>query len=287
MKVAITGSTGMIGLALTKFLISNNDEVIMFVRENSKKLDKIPVSDKITIVKCDLSNLEKFNTVGLTCDYFIHLGWDKTIGEGRNDVYLQNLNIKYTLDAVKLANKMNAKKFIGIGSQAEYGLHNEPLSINTSCNPITGYGIAKYAAGKLSYIYASQLNMEFNWIRILSVYGENDNPNTLISYILSCIKNKVDANVSPCEQVWDYIEANDAAKIILDIAKFGKNGITYPLGSGKPKILKEYLEDLKRKYNSDININYGARAYNENQVMYLVADMSYLDELTKGDKNDN
>ncbi len=283
MKFAITGSTGMIGLALTNLLISNNNEVIMFVRENSKKLDKIPVSDKITIVKCDLSNLENFDT-NLNCDYFIHLGWDKTIGEGRNDVYLQNLNVKYTLDAVKIANKMKAKKFIGVGSQAEYGLHDEPLSINTSCNPITGYGIAKFAAGKLAKIYSEQLNMEFNWIRILSVYGENDNPNTLISYILNCIKNNVDANVSPCEQIWDYIEAKDAAKIILDIAKYGHNGITYPLGGGKGKPLKDYLEELKQKYNSKIKINYGARPYSENQVMYLVADMSYLDELRNEEK---
>ena len=277
MRFAITGSTGMIGLALTKELIKEN-EVIMFVREESKKLDIIPQNKNITIVKCDLSNLEKFNT-DLACDYFIHLGWDKTIGEGRNDVYLQNLNVKYTLDAVGLAKRMNAKKFIGVGSQAEYGLKQEKLSINTECNPITGYGIAKYSAGKLAKIYCDQLGLEFNWIRILSVYGEYDNPNTLISYIKKCIKDNVDANVSPCEQIWDYIEANDAANIIIKIAKYGKNGITYPLGSGNAKPLKEYLEDIKKKYNSNIKINYGARPYNDNQVMYLVADMSYLKDL--------
>ena len=278
MKFAITGSTGMIGLALTKILIKENNEVIMFVRENSSKLDRIPKSDKITIVKCDLSNLEKFNTC-LTCDYFIHLGWDKTIGDGRNDVYLQNLNVKYTLDALTLAKKMNAKKFIGSGSQAEYGLKNEPLSINTACNPITGYGVAKYSAGKLAKIYASHLNIEFNWIRILSVYGENDNPNTLISYVTKCLKEGVSPNVTPCEQIWDYINVDDAVKIIYRIALNGENGITYPLGSGKAKTLKEHLEELKNKINPNVNINYGAKPYPENQVMYLVADMAYLKDL--------
>ncbi len=283
MKVILTGATSMIGLALTEELIKNNDDVIMIVRENSKKLDLIPNSKKITILKCDLENLSKLDTL-LTADYFIHLGWDKTIGKDRDNCYIQNLNIKYTLDAVNLASKMRCKKFIGIGSQAEYGLKDEKLSIDTPCNPVTGYGIAKYAAGKFSKILSNQLGLEFNWIRVLSVYGKNDNPNTLISYVLNCIKNNVDADVTKCEQIWDYIEVTDAAKIIIDILKYGKNGVAYPLGSGNAKPLKEYLEDLKLKYNSHIKINYGAKDYYENQVMYLVADMSYLDELKSEEK---
>lgn len=278
MRVAITGSTGMIGLALTKYLISMNIEVIMFVREKSKKIDRIPYSEKITILECNLDNLSNYKTK-LKCDYFIHLGWDKTIGEGRNDVYLQNLNIKYTLDACKLANAMGAKKFVGIGSQAEYGNHQSKLSINTNCNPYTGYGIAKYTAGKLAQIYCDQLGMEFNWIRVLSVYGEYDNPNTLMSYFINCLKNNISPEVTKCEQIWDYIHADDAAKIIYKIMINGKNNNFYPLGSGNAKMLKEYLEEIKIKYNSNVEIKYGSKEYNVNQVMYLVADMDYLKKL--------
>ena len=278
MKVCITGSTGMIGLALTKYLITKNINVLMIVRPNSTKLNLIPKSSLIETVECDLSSLRDLK-YSEKCDYFIHMGWDKTIGDGRNDVYLQNLNVKYTLDAVMLAKILECKKFIGLGSQAEYGLHNEPLAIDTSCNPITGYGIAKYSAGKLANILCSQQGLEFNWIRVLSVYGEYDNPNTLISYVTKCIRDNISANVTKCEQIWDYIEAGDAAKIIYRIMLNGKNGLTYPLGSGNGRPLKDYLEDLKKKYNSNIAINYGAKDYPQNQVMYLVADMSYLKEM--------
>ena len=278
MKVCITGSTGMIGLALTKYLITKDINVLMIVRPNSTKLNLIPKSSLIETVECDLSSLQDLK-YSEKCDYFIHMGWDKTIGDGRNDVYLQNLNVKYTLDAVMFAKRLGCKKFIGLGSQAEYGLHNEPLAIDTSCNPITGYGIAKYSAGKLANILCSQQGLEFNWIRVLSVYGEYDNPNTLISYVTKCIRDNISANVTKCEQIWDYIEAGDAAKIIYRIMLNGKNGLTYPLGSGNGRPLKDYLEDLKKKYNSNIAINYGAKDYPQNQVMYLVADMSYLKEM--------
>ena len=278
MIFAITGSTGMIGLALTKYLIGLNHHIIMFVRKDCKKIDKIPSNKLINIIECDLSELEYLKP-SLKCDYFIHMGWDKTIGNGRNDVFLQNMNVKYTLDAINLAKRMNAKKFVGIGSQAEYGLHNAPLSINTTCNPITGYGIAKYCAGKLGEILAEQIKMEYNWIRVLSVYGENDNSNTLISYVMDCFKKNISPEVTKCEQIWDYIECNDAAKIIYKITINGENGVIYPLGSGKGRPLREYLEELKLKLNSKVQIKYGAKPYPSNQVMYLVADMSYLNNL--------
>lgn len=277
MRFLLTGSTGMIGLAVTKYLISQGHFVYMVARKDSNKLDKIPESKLVKVIKCDLSELNTL-TLDSGIDYLIHLGWDKTIGDGRNNIDIQLKNIDYTLDAVKLAKRSGAKKFIGIGSQAEYGLHNEKLSIDTKCEPITGYGIAKFSAGRFSKLLCQQLNIEYNWIRILSVYGENDSPLTLMSYINKCIKDGVDANVSKCEQIWDYISADEAAKIIYKICLQGKNGTAYPLGSGIGKPLREYIDNLIEYKKSKIKINYGAKPYQDNQVMYLVADMSYLIE---------
>lgn len=278
MKVCITGSTGMIGLALTKYLISNNHEVYMIVRENSSKLDIIPNSNLVNIIKCDLASLKDLNP-DFEVDYFIHLGWNKTIGAQRDDTTIQYENIGYTLDAVDLAKKMHAKKFIGAGSQAEYGLHEGALAIDTPCNPITAYGIAKLCAGRLANMRCQQSSMEFNWVRILSVYGDHDNPNTLISYVKKCASQGISPEVTPCEQIWDYIEANDAAKVLYKIMIKGQNGITYPLGSGNGRPLKEYVEDIKNSINPNIVVKYGAKEYPKNQVMHLVADMSYLDKL--------
>ena len=42
--------------------------------------------------------------------------------DGRDDSYTQLDNVKYTLDACKLAKKSNCSVFVGAGSQAEYCL---------------------------------------------------------------------------------------------------------------------------------------------------------------------
>ena len=63
---------------------------------------------------------------------FYHFGWDGTFGNSRNNMYGQNLNVKYALDAVKAAKATGCHTFVGAGSQAEYGRFEGKLSANIS-----------------------------------------------------------------------------------------------------------------------------------------------------------
>ncbi|MBE6137266.1 MAG: NAD(P)-dependent oxidoreductase [Erysipelotrichaceae bacterium] len=275
-KVVITGSTGMIGLALTKILIKEKVECLLIVRKNSTKLDKIPNDDLIKVVECDLNELKQLEYPESDFDAFFHLGWDATIGNGRDNVYLQKNNIEYTLDAVALAKRLGCKTFVGTGSQAEYGIKFEMLTAETPCVPLTGYGIAKYSAGMLSRLYCNQIGIKHCWARILSIFGENDNPNTLISYVINSLNNGISPMVTKCEQDWDYLYVDDCANALKLIAQFGINNKVYPIGSGRTRKLYEYLEDIKLVYNSNIEIGYGKKDYNPNQVMYLCANIDEL-----------
>ena len=278
MIVALTGSTGMIGISLINLLLNRGHKVIAFVRNKSKKINLLPIHENLKIITLDLTELSNFSEE-INADYFVHLGWDGTIGSGRNDIFSQVKNIEYTLDAVKLANKMGVKKFVGVGSQAECGLTDENISIKSKCDPVTAYGVCKYSAGKLANIFCNELGMEFNWVRVLSVYGKNDSPLTLFSYINKCIETNEDIYLTRCEQIWDYIDCDNAALILYKIMLYGKNNVYYPLGSGNGQPLKKYVEGFLAGKNFKGKVCYGKKSYSENQVMYLVADMSYLKEL--------
>lgn len=95
-------------------------------------------------------------------------------------------NIQYTLDAVELASRIGCKKFVGAGSQAEYGRVEGVLSASTPVFPENGYGIAKLCAGQMSRILCEQKQIEHIWTRILSIYGPYDGENTMI---MSSIEN--------------------------------------------------------------------------------------------------
>jgi len=278
-KAIITGCTGCIGVALIKELLANGIEVTAVIRENSTRKDAIPGG--VNIVECSLDNIRNLHRF-LPHDYdvFYHFAWDGTIGQSRNNFKLQCDNIKYAVDAVNAAKELGCKRFIGAGSQAEYGRVEGVLTPETPCNPENGYGIAKLAAGNMTRLECDRVGIEHIWTRILSVYGPNDGMGTMImSGILDMLCDIV-PKFTKGEQMWDYLYCADAAKAMRLIAEKGKNGSVYCIGSGKAEKLSDYIEMMREavkmsgKENAEVQL--GAVAYADKQVMHLCADISAL-----------
>lgn len=277
-RAIITGATGTIGTALINELLNHDIEVLVFCRADSKRKDKIPKNPLISIKYCDLSQLANMeNDTGKEYDVFYHFAWQGAAGQGRHDMYLQNSNVKYALDAVKVAKKFGCNTFIGAGSQAEYGRVEGDLKPDTPTFPEMGYGIAKLCAGQMTREYASQLGIRHIWARVLSVYGPNDGDLSMVmSTIYKLIRGET-PQFTKCEQRWDYLYSSDAARAFRLIGEKGVSGKTYVLGSGKARPLAEYIEEIKEVVNKDAAIELGAIPYSEKQVMYLCADIRELE----------
>ena len=281
MTFAITGATSMLGVATIKNCISKNISVIAFVRKGSSKIKRLPSSPLIKTVECDLAQMKDFNGEDLSADVFIHFGWAFTDKTGRNDVSKQLENVQYTIDAVHLAKRLGCRKFVGAGSQAEYGTPNVILKADTPVNPLVPYGVAKYAAGRLSAMECKKEGLEYNWVRILSIYGPHDNEGTLLKQLVYNAKNNILMGLSGCEQIWDYLHEDDAGAAFVAVAEKGVDGKIYPLGSGIGRPLKEYVQNIISVVNPDYKPEYGKFPYSPTQPMYLVADVSDLEQDTK------
>jgi len=274
-KIVITGATGMIGSSLARRALAENMEILCIIRKNSARLGNLPKSERLKIVYADISEYANLDING-SYDVFYHLAWGETFGASRDDVDIQVANIQYTMDAVRVAKRLGCNKFIGAGSQAEYGIAGEPLKPETPVNPESGYGTAKYAAGKLSRLLCAQLNLRFNWVRILSVFGPLDGTHTLIMYAINELRAGRSPEFTKCEQIWDYLYCDDAAGAFLAIGKNGVDGKTYPLGSGNKKKLSEYLEIIRDIIAPAATLQFGKKEYYPHQPMYLCADISEL-----------
>lgn len=278
-KIIVTGATGCVGSAVVRRALAQGMEVTCIVHEGSRRLGNLPQDERVTIVECNLSNYNSLNIDGQH-DAFIHLAWEKTFGASRDDAEVQMRNIQYTLDACHLAKRCGCTVFVGAGSQAEYGVQSVDLTPNLPVNPESGYGIAKYAAGKLSAMLCKSLGICQNWVRILSVYGPNDGENTLISYVIRELKVGRSPELTKCEQIWDYLYADDAGDAILAIAEKGVDGKAYPLGSSIGRKLSDYIEDIRQAINPSVEVKLGVREYYPHQPMHLVADIKDLNEDT-------
>lgn len=279
-RVVVCGATSMIGLSLIEECIKNGTQVLAIIRKNSQKKELLPKSNLIEIFECDISELKETDIQNYGFDCFYHLMWLGTTGEERNDKDLQMKNVSFCLDALRLAKRIGCKKFVGAGSQAEYGAKEEILSEKTETDPVTEYGKAKLLAYKQCAEVSQRLNLEFVWVRILSVYGKNDGKNTLITTLIRKLKNGETVELTPCEQIWDYLYSEDAGKAFYLIGQKGKDKSVYVLGSGKAMPLKEYVEIVKNKIDKNANIIYGAVPYRKDQIMHLKADINPLQKDT-------
>lgn len=272
-KVIITGATGMIGVHLINEMIERSIQVVAIIRENSKRIHNIPHSSLIKVVECSLKNIKDLELDSNDFDVWYHLAWDGTFGESRNDEEIQKKNLEYLLDAVRVSKKYGCKKFIGVGSQAEYGRVNGVITSKTYENPENFYGKYKLIAGIESRKLSHEIGMTHTWIRLFSAYGPYDGENTMIMTSIREMSIGESPEYTPGGQNWDYIYAKDVAKALY-LAGINTCDKTYCLASGDTRKLKDYIEIIRDKINPSINLKLGAKPYAKNQVMNLNVDIS-------------
>lgn len=275
--IVVTGATSMIGAALIEECMKHDTEVYAVVRVSSGKQSRLPSGPKLHLVDCDLENLDCLpEKIPEKCDTFYHIAWGNT-GERRNkSTELQSRNIFYTLQAVRAAAELGCRRFIGAGSQAEYGpMDVEKISPDSPVNPSTPYGASKLAAGHLAGMLCRELGMECIWPRIFSVYGKYEKETTMVASGLRKMLAGEPTEFTPAMQRWDYLYSRDAGRAFYLIGEKGKGGSVYCVGSGQARPLKEYIEEMAALTGAG-KPGIGAKPYPPGAVMNLCADIGTL-----------
>ena len=267
----------MIGVALIEECLRHDIEIYAVVRSSSGKAGRLPLSEKIHLTDCSLENLPDLpGRIPGGCDTFYHIAWGNT-GEARNkSTELQSRNIFYTLQAVRAAAELGCSRFIGAGSQAEYGpMDVEKISPDSPVNPSTPYGASKLAAGHLAGMLCRELGMECIWPRIFSVYGKYEKETTMVASGLRKMLAGEPTEFTPAMQRWDYLYSRDAGRAFYLIGEKGKGGSVYCVGSGQARPLKEYIEEMAALTGAG-KPGIGAKPYPPGAVMNLCADIGTL-----------
>ncbi len=273
----LTGAAGFAGCNLTEKLVESGRKVICIERPGSahnERLEKIRIDTEdrrkngevsfgeLIRIPLDMTEYDRIpdrieEMTGIRkCDEFYHLSW---VG-GRDDFDGQMKNIEPALDAVRSAAALRCRRILMIGSQAEYGFLSGTeggVTEDTMPEPFSAYGAAKAAAMYLSKRLSEQLGVEWIWGRIFSLYGKYERKETMIQYVLQCLKDNVTPELSTCSQMWDYLDAGDAADAMMALMKRGRAGEIYNIADGRYRPLREFVEILHAKVNPDAEIRYG------------------------------
>ena len=285
-KVVVTGATGAVGRALISVCMEAGYEVLAVVHSTSVRSSDLEKMEHCQVLYLDLPEydnaMKEMHQQNIATDgyeMFFHLAWMAPFGKDRENLPLQLDNVQASLAAVRFAKALGCSTFIGAGSQAEYGRVEGKLSPDTPTFPETGYGVAKLCAGQMTRLACEQAGIKHIWTRILSVYGPHDGKRSLVSVAIDDMIHNRKTSFSPCDQIWDYIYSEDAAKALLLAAQKGKHGSIFVVGSGETRHLKDYIQTIAEITNYNREIGFGKRPYNDKQVMYLQADINSLQEI--------
>lgn len=256
MKVIVTGAAGFTGYNLVEALVEKGYFVYAVVRSESSHNTRLQESEHLKVIVCDMTDYGQLSKkIHDKCDIFYHLAW-----QGRRDDFsAQYQNIDYSIKALESARKNGCKRFICTGSQAEYGPQTNLITELTFPQPIDAYGSAKLATNILTKQRAKELNIEWIWGRIFSLYGKYEPFGRMLPDLIKALNEDTEFKLSAATQMWDYLYSADGAEALIALGERGHNGEIYNIAYGKCRPLKEFVEDVRKGINPCGKVIYGEK----------------------------
>ena len=278
MRCIMTGATGFLGQALCRELTENGHEVTAVVRPESAEKARSLAARKVILLPLDeLENLGHY-TEGQ--NVFYHLAWNGSAGNARNDYGIQLSNLTYMEKALKAAKRCGCHRFIGAGSQAEYGVvHGKVKEYETVPSPFMMYGAAKLSCLHMGRLLAEQSGITFIWPRIYSVYGPRENDPTLLGYVAGTLRGGNIPELSNCENMWDFLYITDFTRAMRILGEHPEADGIYHVASGKPGILRDFVEQARDIIKPDAELGFGIRQTDLKHTFWLEPDISRLETL--------
>ena len=258
MKNAIvTGANGFIGSSMIKKLVENKVNVIAL--DISFDNSHLRESNYITKIETHLDDVEELRSKIPTNNYdaFFHFAWKGVNGADKADPLVQINNTQMAINCATFAKKIYCKKFLCAGTvaeQATYSLHNLE---NTSGGMM--YGVAKHCTRLMLETYCKNIGLDFIWMQFSNIYGPNNKTGNLVSYTIGELINGKDATFGPALQPYDFIYVDDLIDAVYRLGNCNNSKNFYFIGSGEPRILKNYLFEIGKLMGKEDKIKIGIR----------------------------
>ena len=223
-------------------------------------------------------------------DAIIHFAWDGVGSKGRENPEIQEQNLLMSKGFYQWGLQSGVKYFLFAGSQAEYG-----RGTRENPEPVSAYGKAKLSfsryglsggKGEESYSFQEQERkpldftektkqgkeqepqMAFLDLRIFSVYGIGDHESTLVQTLVQAVLAGQSMDLSPCSQMWNFMEARDLARAIAFLLEGGFGSGTYDLCGKDSRPLKDYVLEIEELGKAFLEKKEGKKAWSTSLLRF-------------------
>jgi nucleoside-diphosphate-sugar epimerase len=271
MRIVITGGNGFVGKNLIPKLV-NADHDILQITTNPELSEKLYGNNiRIYHYKDSGSDLKKA-LVDFEPETVIHLASYLTAEDDTASMEkLLNANIIFLCSILNALKGTDLKWFINTGSFAEYFRGDGKL------DPAYLYTATKTASRIFVDYYSKAYNFNYMTIAPYTIYGGIDTQKKIIDIIYDSLFSSEKINLTPGNQVLDFIHIDDVTDFYLACLAALKrmpSRISFQLGTGQGHTLKEIASMMEKQTGRKANIQWGGKSYRSRDVMYAVADIS-------------
>ena len=259
-KSLVTGANGFIGSSLVRYLVSQNVKVTAVVRNEKSDISRLTGLKNIEIIYCALNEMASLpdKITERNFDVFYHLAWEGNSGANRQNHTMQMQNAAHTADAFKASETLNCAKFLCSGTITEK-IAADILNLKDITAQNIIYGIAKNTAHCICEFLFRKSPVKFLWCMLSNIYGAGNNTGNIVSYTLNNLMNGKIPEFSPASQPFDLMYIDDCIEALYMLGKTDTKVKECFIGSGKPRILKDYLIQTGRAAGIDISSAIGRR----------------------------
>lgn len=269
-KIFITGGTGFIGKEIVETLHGGGYELYILTRQNLSDFGNVKY------IRGDISDTELleriFKEVRPKC--LFHLAWDvKAANYAQSDE--NNLWVSWSKNLLELFLKYGGEKVIVSGTCFEYEFtKNKPIGEDEICKPATPYGKAKLKVYEIYKKICANHNAKLIWGRIFYPYGRGESARKLITAAKNTLIADKEFLCKAPENVNDYINVRDVAKIFKCFLENDDAEGIYNVGTGREYKIGDILNNVAQILGKENFLKFNSTSGQNFQ--YIVADTKKL-----------
>jgi nucleoside-diphosphate-sugar epimerase len=298
-KAIVSGANGFIGSVLVKHLTEKGVNVLALGRKSFNDIsERVKTNIKKSIyLQIEMENIENLNNNLIDMNWdaskecvFFNLAWGGVKNLSDLDVAAQMKNVSQSVAALEVSKKIGCTRFLQIGTMEEAFTHRYldlDFRKNNEYNRHVIYSVAKIAAKYALLVRSAEIGIDFIYILHSHVMGPGDSKDSFLQVTLEKLINGGKLIFSSGHQYFDVISPYDCANGYYLIGKKGVPRAEYWVGSGKPRPLRSYVEEMYNLYPSKEQMKFGDMPYNDIvlspsdfSIENLVNDTGYSPSLT-------
>ena len=262
-RVLISGATGFIGRYVVEEVLARGHDVIA-TSSNEERAKEQPWYKRVSYIPFDINRLESdkdYYRFFQQPDLLIHLAWEG-LPNYKSPFHLEH-NLPLHFRFLSQLVKCGLSDITSTGTCFEYGMQEGCLSEHMPAQPTNAYAIAKNSLREQLEVLKAETPFNLKWIRLFYMYGRGQSPNSLLSQLQTAIdRGDTVFNMSPGDQLRDYLPVETVARYVVSIALQEQEGIINCC-SGKPIAVKDLVTDYIKKQGAAISLNLGYYPYSD------------------------